>query len=50
MGEGEVKVAPVTQSSYMQKNKLRYLLDKIDRLLGITDKDRASKWTVQSKG
>ncbi len=49
MKEGEVKVVPVTQSSYMQKNKLRYLLDKIDKQLGIAEADRSGKWSVDSK-
>ena len=43
-------MVPVTQSAYMQRNKLKYLMEKIDRLLGISDKDRSKKWTVQSKG
>ena len=43
-------MVPVTQSAYMQRNKLKYLLEKIDRLLGFDVKDRARKWTVQSKG
>jgi hypothetical protein len=45
----EVNVVPVTQSAYMQRNKLKYLMEKIDRLLGISDRDRAKKWTVQSE-
>lgn len=42
----DVDVIPVTQSSYMQKNKLRYLLDKLDKIVGIRGGQR--KWDVQS--
>lgn len=41
-----IDVVAVTQSSYMQKNKLRYLLDKIDKILRIRPDMR--KWDVQS--
>jgi parvin len=41
-----IEVVPVTQSSYMQKNKLRYLLDKLDKMLGIRGGQRL--WDVQS--
>lgn len=44
-----VNVVPVTQSAYMQRNKLKYLMEKIDHLLGLNAKDRSKKWTVQSE-
>ena len=43
----ELDVIPVTQSTYMQKNKLKFLLDKVDQLLGITPDQR--KWTIKGK-
>lgn len=46
----EVNVVPVTQSAYMQRNKLKYLLSKVDHLLGLDERERSKKWTVQSKG
>ena len=45
----EVNVVPVTQSAYMQRNKLKYLLEKVDGLLGLSERERSKKWTVQSK-
>ena len=47
--EEEVKVVPVTQSTYMQRNKLKYLLEKIDKLLGLTENQRVNKWSMQSE-
>ncbi len=44
----DIRVIPVTQSSYMQKNKLKYLLEKIDKILGITETTR-KKWSVKCK-
>ena len=41
----ELDVIPVTQSTYMQKNKLKFLLGKIDQFLGITPDQR--KWTIK---
>ena len=43
----ELDVIPVTQSTYMQKNKLKFLLGKVDQLLGITPDQR--KWTIKGK-
>lgn len=45
----EVKVVPVTQSAYMQRNKLKYLLEKVDILLGLEENERSKKWTVHSE-
>lgn len=45
----EVKVVPVTQSAYMQRNKLKYLLEKVDSLLGLNETQRSKKWNVQSR-
>jgi parvin len=42
----DIDVIPVTQSAYMQKNKLRYLLDKLNKILGI--RGGPMKWDVQS--
>lgn len=47
LSDEEVNVVAVTQSAYMQKNKLKYLLEKIDKILGITVAQR--KWSVQGK-
>ena len=44
----EVNVVPVTQSAYMQRNKLKYLLEKVDHLLGLDEMERSKKWTVRS--
>ena len=44
----EVNVVPVTQSAYMQRNKLKFLLEKMDHLLGLDEKERSKKWTVRS--
>lgn len=44
-----MKVVPVTQSAYMQKNKLKYLLEKVDHLFEISEADRLSKWTITSE-
>jgi len=46
LSQEEVSVTPVTQSAYMQKSRLRYLLEKVDKLLGIPQSYR--KWSVQS--
>ena len=43
----ELDVIPVTQSTYMQKNKLKFLLGKVDQLLGITPDQR--KWTIKGR-
>ena len=43
----ELDVIPVTQSTYMQKNKLKFLLGKVDQLLGITPEQR--KWSIKGK-
>jgi hypothetical protein len=43
----ELDVIPVTQSTYMQKNKLKFLLGKVDQLLGIIPDQR--KWTIKGK-
>ena len=42
-------MVPVTQSAYMQRNKLKYLLEKVDMLLGLEEYERSKKWTVQSE-
>lgn len=41
----DLNVVGVTQSSYMQKNKLKYLLEKVDELLGITHPSQR-KWSL----
>ena len=43
----ELDVIPVTQSTYMQKNKLKFLLGKVDELLGITQEQR--NWSIKGK-
>ena len=43
----DLDVIPVTQSTYMQKNKLKFLLGKIDQLLGITPEQR--NWSVRGR-
>ena len=43
----ELDVIPVTQSTYMQKNKLKFLLGKVDQLLGITQEQR--NWSIKGK-
>ena len=43
----ELDVIPVTQSTYMQKNKLKFLLGKVDQLLEITPEQR--KWSIKRK-
>ena len=48
LSKEDIRVIPVTQSSYMQKNKLKYLLEKIDKLLGLGENTR-KKWSVKSK-
>lgn len=45
----EIRVVAVTQSSYMQKNKLKYLVEKIDNVLGNTQDTQQKKWSVKSK-
>ena len=47
LSQEEISVVSVTQSAYMQKNKLKYLLEKIDKILGIAVVQR--KWSVQGK-